>query len=324
MIPYDIDFDSLSEKIKKLGYEKILLQLPEGMQIYAQEIADKLDDFEVFISANPCYGACDIETYPDMLTIQFGHSEIPNISYPENVIFIEAFAKTSFQRVLEEFLNDVHCKRIGILASVQHIKEIENVKKVIEENGRLAFVGDGDSRIKYPGQVLGCNFSTAREIMRDVECFILLGTGHFHGLGAKMVTKQDVYVLDPYTNRISKINEEKFVRQRYLAISKAKDASTFGIIVSSKIGQRRTKLALHLKKSIENVGKKAYLIMTDVVVPENLYYDVDVFVNTACPRITYDDFYRFRKPVISGIELLIALGKKRWEDLTFDEIVEVD
>ena len=324
MIPYELNFDSLSEKIRKMGYDKVLLQLPEGMQIYAQEIADALSDFDVFISANPCYGACDIETYPGMLTLQFGHSEIPNISYPENIIFVEAFAKISFEKVLDKFLREVECSRIGILASVQHVREIENVKKLIEKEGRMAFVGNGDGRIKYLGQVLGCNFSAARKIAKDVDCFILLGTGVFHALGAKMVTGRDVYVLDPYAGKVTMVDVKKFVTQRYLAISKAKEASRFGIIVSSKIGQRRIKLALHLKKMIEKEGKRVYLIMTDVIVPENLYYDVDVFVNTACPRITYDDYGRFRKPVISGIELLIALGKKGWDDLTFDEIVEVD
>jgi 2-(3-amino-3-carboxypropyl)histidine synthase len=324
MIPYDIDFGSLSEKIKKMGFKRVLLQLPEGMQIYAQEIAEKLDEFDVFISANPCYGACDIETYPDMLTIQFGHSEIPNISYPPNILFVEAFATISFEEVVREFLRGVDCSRIGILASVQHIREMERVKKLIEEYGRLAFIGVGDSRIKYPGQVLGCNFSAARKIKEDVECFILLGTGLFHGLGVRIVADREVYVLDPYANRITKVEVDKFIKQRYLAISKAMDASRFGIIVSSKIGQRRIKLALHLKKIIEDSGRRAYLIMTDVVVPENLYYDVDVFVNTACPRITYDEYDRFKKPVISGGELLIALGVRRWEDLAFDEIVEVD
>ncbi len=324
MIPYDIDFDSLAEEIKRRGFDKVLLQLPEGMQIYALEFANRLKDFDVFISANPCYGACDVEYYPGMITIQFGHSEIPNINYPHDVIFVEAFSKVSFENVVNKFLNLSDCKRVGITSSVQHIREIENVKSLLEEKNRIALVGKGDSRIKYLGQVLGCNFSTARNIAQDVDCFIFLGTGVFHGLGIKIVTGKDVYVLDPYSNNVIEIKKDPFLRRRYLAISQAKGASKFGIIVSSKIGQRRLNLALHLKREIEEQGKKAFLIMTDNIVPENMYYDVDVFVNTACPRITYDDYDRFRKPVISWIELLISLERKNWERFSFDEIVEVD
>ncbi len=120
------------------------------------------------------------------------------------------------------------------------------------------------------------------------------------------------------------MNEGSFLRRRYAAIAKAKDAQKFGIIVSSKIGQKRWSLAKNLKKTIEKEGKRAYLIMTDNVVPENFYYGVDAYVNTACPRLTYDDYSRFKKVVLSPIELLIALGIKDWSAFSFDEIVEVD
>ncbi len=324
MIPYEIDFDALSRKLKELGFQDILIQLPEGMQLYAEEIADNLRDFNVFISANPCYGACDIEVYPNMLTIQFGHSRIPNIDYPENIIFVEAFSKASFDDALNSFLKIADCKNVGILASIQHIKAIDEVRTFLQEHNIKTFLGKGDSRITYPGQVLGCNFSAAREIKNHVDCFILLGTGDFHALGAKIVSGKDVFVLDPYSGIAKKMDEGNFLKRRYAAIAKAKDAQKFGIIASSKIGQKRWTLAKNLKKIIEKEGKKVYLIMADNIVPENFYYNVDAYVNTACPRLTYDDSSRFNKVVLSPIELLIALGVKDWSSFSFDEIVEVD
>ena len=325
MIPYEIDFDALSKKIKELGFQDILIQFPEGMQIYAEEIVDNLKDFNVFISANPCYGACDIEVYPDMLTIQFGHSKIPNIKYPENIIFVEAFSNASFDKALNSFLKKItDCKNVGILASVQHIKAINEVRAFLQEQNIRTFIGKGDSRITYPGQVLGCNFSAAREIKNNVDCFILLGTGEFHALGAKIVSGKNVFVLDPYSGFAKKVDEGNFLKRRYAAIAKAKNAQKFGIIASSKIGQKRWALAKNLKKIIEKEGKNAYLIMANNIVPENFYYDVDVYANTACPRLTYDDSFRFNKVVLSPIELLIALDIKDWSSFSFDEIVEVD
>jgi len=324
MIPYDIDFDALSKKVKNLGFQDILIQLPEGMQIYAEEIAENFKNFNVFISSNPCYGACDIEVHPNMLTIQFGHSKIPNIKYPENIIFVEAFSNAPFDNALNSFLKITNCKNVGILASVQHIKAIEYVRSFLEEHNVHTLVGKGDSRITYPGQVLGCNFSAAREVKEHVDCFVFLGTGEFHALGAKIVSGKDVFVLDPYSRSVKKVDDENFLKRRYMAIARAKDAQKLGIIASSKIGQRRLKLAKNLKNMIERAGKRAYLIMADNIVPENFYYGVDAYVNTACPRITYDDYSRFNKVVLSPIELLIALGIKDWSSFSFDEIVEVD
>ena len=326
MVPYSIDYESIEKEAKKRGYDKILLQLPEGLKSYATEISDGFRGVEVFISANPCYGACDIEIHEDKMTVQFGHSEIPNIDYPDNVLFVELFSDASFEKVLEEFLSRVNCRRIGIVASVQHVREISKVKRLIEERGLTALVGAGDGRIKYPGQVLGCNFSSARIIAGEVDCFAFLGTGVFHAVGVRIATGKPTYVLDPYTAGVEDVEAraDRLMRQRFGAIALAERAERFGIIISTKIGQKREKLALSLKEMIEKAGFRAYLIYVDNVRPEELYYDVDVYVNTSCPRVTYDDYLRFRSPVISPVELQIALKYKLWEQYTFDEIVGVD
>ena len=326
MIPYRIDFEKIKREVEKRGVRKILLQLPEGLSIYATEIADELKGYDVLISTKPSYGACDIEVYRDTLTIQFGHSEIPNIQYPGNIIFVEAPADVSFKDVAEKFADEAKCESVGIVSSVQHIHSIPEVKEILEKRGIRVFVGEGDGRIKYPGQVLGCNFSAARHIASKVSCFIFLGTGDFHAMGVELSTGKKVYVLDPYSGEYHTVEEkvDKFRRQRFGAIVKAEEAERFGIILSSKIGQRRWKLAFAIKEMIESTGKKAYLLMSDVIHPENLYYNVEIYVNTACPRVTYDDFLRFSKPVISPLELEIALKLRPWENFTFDEIVEVD
>ncbi len=326
MIPYEIDFESLRQEIKSRGFEKVILQLPEGMKIYALDIAKELREFKVCISSNPCYGACDVEVYPNSLTIQFGHAEIPNISYPDNIIFVEAFRNDSFEKVVDLFIRSVKCKKIGIVTSVQYIKSLNAVRDILKKRGFDVFIGEGDGRIKYPGQILGCNFSTARSVAHLVDCFAFLGTGKFHALGVKIVTGKPVYVLNPHSNTIESVEEEanRFLRQRFGAIVMAEKANKFGIIVGTKIGQRRERLAFALKDMIESSGGEAYIFYANNIHPENFYYNVDIFVNTSCPRITYDDYMRFPKPIISPIELEIALKIKKWEQYHFDEIVEVD
>ncbi|MBU2560389.1 2-(3-amino-3-carboxypropyl)histidine synthase subunit, partial [archaeon] len=44
------------------------------------------------------------------------------------------------------------------------------------------------------------------------------------------------------------------------------------------------------------------------------------FVNTACPRISIDDAGKFKRPLITPVELEIVLGAREWEDYAIDEI----
>ncbi len=326
MLQYSVNFEELNLQIKKMGFKKIMLQLPEGLTTQAIELADKFREFEVYISTKPTYGACDIETHPGMLTLHFGHSPIPNINYPDNIVFVEFFSDADFEGVLEKFISEVNCKRVGLVASVQHVKKLPEAKAFLEAHGIQAVFEKGDSRITHPGQVLGCNFSTARNVAKNVDCFAFLGTGAFHALGVRLSTDKKTYALDPYSNNIEDMDKlaDRFVRQRFGAIVRAQDAESFGIIISTKIGQRRLALARSLRQMIEDAGKKAYFLLTDTVVPEKFYYPVDAFVNTACPRITYDDYMRFNKPILSPVELQIALNYRIWENFRFDEIVEVD
>ena len=65
------------------------------------------------------------------------------------------------------------------------------------------------------------------------------------------------------------------------------EAKVFGIIVSSKTGQNRIDLAIKLAQIAGEHGKKAQIIIMDLVTPEQLLaFKVDAYVNTACPRIT--------------------------------------
>ena len=46
-------------------------------------------------------------------------------------------------------------------------------------------------------------------------------------------------------------------------------------------------------------------------------YDVQAFIETACPRISIEDYSRFSKPVINYREALVVIN-----DLTFEQLFE--
>ncbi len=91
-----------------------------------------------------------------------------------------------------------------------------------------------------------------------------------------------------------------------MRIEKAKDLRNFGVVISTKPGQKNLKSAESVKKRLKSLGKCAYTLVADQLTPEKLIgLKIDVLVNTACPRIK-EDFEQFGKVILNpqDVELL--------------------
>ncbi|UCD13862.1 MAG: diphthamide biosynthesis enzyme Dph2 [Thermoplasmatales archaeon] len=335
---YSIDFEKIVKTIKKEKYKRVVLQLPEGLKTYASQIVEFLENntkATIIVSADPCFGACDITNYElknfDVdLIIQIGHVSIPDV---ENLciatLFVNAKSDINISNAVKKalpFLKEKG-KKIGLVSTSQHVHTLKKVEKILIENSFQPFIGEGDSRISLKGQILGCNFSAALSIAKQVDLFLYLGSGNFHPLGLMLSTKKPVIAIDPYTIEIREKELEELkdliLRQRYGAIASSKDAKKFGILVSMKRGQQRINLAYKIKQMLDSKNKKSYIITA-----ENFSYsilegfrDIDCFISTACPRIAIDDYLQYKKPIITPIELEIVLDKRKWEDYRFDQIL---
>lgn len=323
MLEYNFELKKICKIINKKKYRKIAVQIPEGLKIYHEKIVSTIEnetDAAVILSGSPCYGACDIVENDADFLVHFGHSMItePGIPY----FFAECRSRIDVLKVVEKSAEYLE-KNVGVLTTVQHIHKIEEIKDVLEKKEKNVFVGKGGKRVKYPGHVLGCDFSSALSVADKVDCYLYVGTGNFHPLGVSIATKKKVIVADPYSNEIRGLEElkEKILRQRHAAIEKAKQGERFGIVVGEKTGQKRTWLAEKVKGSLEKNNKNACLISLNEIKPEYLLYlNYDCFVCTACPRIAIDDYSMYEKPMLTPVEVEIMLGKKRFEDYGFDQI----
>lgn len=326
---FDLDLNSAVSWIKKNGYGSVAVQLPEGLKGDALRISDFLSNLtgaSVIILGDPCYGACDLFTdhriYADAL-VHFGHSPIHPQENDEDVLFIEVRADPDIEDAVRK-ASGMLPKRIGLLATVQYIGLIQKAKAVLEEDGKEVFVGKGDSRIFHPGQVLGCNYSSAASVRDEVDAFLYLGEGDFHPLAAAFSTKKEMLVLNPVTGEIRKVDEakERMLRKRFATIEAAKAAESFLVIVCTKAGQNRSAAADIMIDMINGQGKKAYRLTIGEIGPDALmHYKVDAYINTACPRIAMDDSARYSKPMLTVTEAEIALGIRKWEDYEFDTII---
>lgn len=251
------------------------------------------------------------------MLFHFGHAGMGGY---ENVVFIEARSSIDVIPAVKSALPLLKAGRIGIITTVQHIHKLEEISKFLRENGKEAVIGKGDLRVRYPGQVIGCNFTAARV---DCEEILYVGSGFFHPLGVAIATRKRVIAADPYLNQAVEVSPERLLRKRHGYIAASMSAKVFGIIVSTKNGQNRMRLAQRLEESANNHKREAFIIMMDLVTPEQLLaFKVDAYVNTACPRITIDDAERFHVPVLTPQEFEIVLGERKWEALCMDEILE--
>ena len=60
---YTIDLESAVKEIKEKDYKKVVLQLPEGLKIYASDFVNYLEietNAEFVVYSDPCFGACDL------------------------------------------------------------------------------------------------------------------------------------------------------------------------------------------------------------------------------------------------------------------------
>lgn len=319
---FDFGLDRIVDLVERSGAGTIGLQFPEGFKRQAFAIAQELEDRTsavIIVSGNPCFGACDVDmSLKDSVDIlfHFGHSEL--LDGQDNVVFIETPAKADIGPVLEMAAVELGSGTVGLVTTVQHVHQLDRARDFIVSKGITCVVGIGDSRIRYPGQLLGCNFSAA-----EVECdnYLYIGSGKFHPLGVAVAYGRRVLVADPMMNTVEWVDPERVLRQRSGIIAKCLDAVSFGIIISTKVGQDRTGLAGQLGELAKAKDREYIIISLDNVTPDALLqFKVDAFVNTACPRIAIDDGRRFNAPMLTPVEFEIVLGVRDWDELVFDEI----
>jgi 2-(3-amino-3-carboxypropyl)histidine synthase len=315
------EINKIKKKINK-DEKPITIQIPEGLKQYSLLILDLFKEYDPYLFVDPCYGACDTKDYESKildskLLIHFGHYKMYSTKIKTYFIPIDYILdKKDIDFIVENILK-LNLKKINLVTTIQYLSNIENIKNKLSKKGVVVNKCKQTNRIKEH-MLLGCDSST---ITNKKDPTIFIGDGLFHVNNVAFKQKNKVFAISPLNKTIKEIKiNSKFLKQRYALISKAKDAKKIGILVSSKKGQNRINIANQIKRKIEEkLNKKAYIFVSDYINPEYLLgIKVDAFINTACPRITYDDFLLFKKPVlsVSEVDLLIDINK----DLKIDNI----
>ena len=132
-------------------------------------------------------------------------------------------------------------------------------------------------------QVLGCSQ------LKSKHPILLIGSGKFHAFNLAL-QGNTVYIFEG--NKINKLSEKEVKKlrgKRKAALIKFLSADNIGILVSTKPGQENLKKSLILKKKLEKQDKNAHIFITDNINIEELEnYNIQSWVNTACPALSFD------------------------------------
>lgn len=299
---------------------KILLQFPEGLKQKALEHAKKLESEgnEVFISASPTFGACDLaldeakSLKVDKL-VHFGHAEFHHVDF--NVEYINYSVDAPMGILSDSIKLLEQYKTIGLVTTIQHIHQLEDVRKFYESNGKIVITGNPYGFAKKQGQILGCDVGSAARLDKQVDAFVYFGGGLFHPLGALLQTTKPFLVVEPFANQVEFIDKyrEIYRKRSQGKILASVNAKNIGILVSTKNGQYNMNMAKIIKANAEKNGLSAAILVSNTLDFNSLnnMMEFDAFVNTACPRISIDDIERTRKPLLSANELGEVLKIKK-------------
>ena len=302
-----IDEERIFKEIEEKDPVSVSLNGPDGILPQVQETAIKISEkfgIPTYVLADTTWGTCDMNSMGSKVLgadIQFniGHT-INTEVYEKNLILIDAFDDVEFDNVAKKCTELLKGKIISLVTDSQHLNQVDKVEKIFTENGITVKIGKGKGQLN-DGQVFGCEFYPATELKKEVDAYVFLGQSNFHASGIALSTNLPTYILDPYFNEVREISEfaQKLKKKATLAIYKAADAKSFGVIVGLKEGQLSKVFALKIKKDLEKEGKKVQLFALTDITNERLrnLKGIDAFIQVACPRISTDN--QFDKPVLS-------------------------
>jgi 2-(3-amino-3-carboxypropyl)histidine synthase len=339
---FRVDLEEILKVITRNGYTKVMLQGPEGMKRGLLGLAEVLEERSmayVWVDGEPCYGACDhAGERGDVLgvdaLIHLGHSDIPSMererSVPIHFFPVEMRGESEMiQGGLGRIISRLSGKKVSLFTSIQHMTLLEEIRDRLRTAGLKVHIGEPGSREEYPGQVLGCSFSSAGDLPRDVDALVFIGTGRFHPLGLAMASQREVHIMNPLTGEVGIVGKEdldKMLRSRFGHINRFKEVLSkgemVGVVIGFKPGQRRIALAENLRDILKEREIRTKMVVMDHMDPMKLKsLGLRLIVSTACPRIALDDSRRYSAEeltVLTPVELRIALDLKSWSDYAFD------
>lgn len=313
--------DEALEIVEEEGWEKVGVQGPDGIKPEMMEVADRLKEIgvEPVIAAESTFGGCDladhqVEELGAEALIHMGHSpfflgtrevEGDNIE----VLHVPYRYDRDFVPILEEWADDVIAEqKIGVVTTTQHIHQLDDIVEWFNDNGWDAVKGKKGSRAKTDGQVLGCDAGAALSVKDECDAFVYIGSGRFHP--EEIAKYGKTYVVDPVQHNVHELEDaltqDEYLRQQYARVMNHIDDEKWGVVTTIK-EQNPRPVADWVQNKLEEHGYDVYIFVGDTIHESHFMgFGIDIFVNTACPRMV-NDFDEFTLVNPDGLKVLDKL-----------------
>ncbi len=237
-----------------------------------------------------------------------------------DVLFLDAPYAGAVELCTETltYLQKKKYRAVGLYASVQFCNNLDTVKKQLQQNG-ITIVTSRPDRTHVSSQLLGCDlFHGSLQLpvteLAKIDCYLYIGDGKFHPLALAYRQKdspqsKEIVCDDPLRRKCTVMTGkdiEKILQKYKSSLMKFLSSQKVGVLVTIKPGQEQLTPAVQLEKTFPD--KKFYYFVDNTISFDQLenFPFIDVWVNTACPRIGMDDQEQFRKGVINLNEALQA------------------
>ena len=234
-----------------------------------------------------------------------------------DIVYLEARKRIEFNhsKIDKDFFDELKDKNVCVIGTIQYLDFVVRLRDFLQSRGINVIIFKG-KHSKYDLQVLGCdvldiNNDALTKLKHDVDVFVYVGDGTFHPKSLLFKFNKPVYCLNPITYKATKLDDtdvEAMLTRQKAALVKFLSSKHIGIIVTLKPGQNKLNLVnKYMEKVKAKFGDKEFYIFLDDTINfselENFSF-IECFINTACPRIAYDDTIKISKPVLDFSNLL--------------------
>lgn len=217
-----------------------------------------------------------------------------------NFMFVEAkhSKPAALPKIVLDKIKKQGISKLAVYSSVQFLEHAKLIREQLQKSG-IEVVTSKPKRTCEIGQILGCDcYENSLNLSEYLDGYLYIGDGRFHPqallLMQKSREKKDrvpVHCYDPVSKKLKALcsDEVKKMLKKYRSsLKRFLMADSIGVLVSTKPGQEHINQAQILQAKY---NKKFYVFLFDTLSLnelENFPY-IKCWVNTACPRIGFDD-----------------------------------
>ncbi|XP_063150898.1 2-(3-amino-3-carboxypropyl)histidine synthase subunit 1 [Candoia aspera] len=311
-------------RIRQAQAKRVALQMPEGLLMFACTLADIIERFtdaEVVVMGDVTYGACCVDDFTaqalgaDFL-VHYGHSCLIPIDSTHGLKMLYVFVdiKIDTAHLVETIRFNFPARaKLALVSTIQFVSALQAASQELQPDYGI---WTPQCKPLSPGELLGC---TSPQLAQETDAIVYLGDGRFH-LESIMIANPEIpaYRYDPYSKVFSQEQyaHKRMQESRKAAIHRAAHARKWGLILGTLGRQGSPAILQHLESSLQAAGHPYVRLLLSEIFPSKLqlFPDVEVWVQVACPRLSIDWGEAFEKPLLSPYEAAVALQQIKWQE----------